>query len=444
MRGLAVVCVAALVAAAPTVAHARSDGGGDAEEAVAEETVYVTGAPTCCLYSWGPTWMWLTWVSESSHDDQGNEITYAEVRYIREDAEEQEDDDNWTVVGAETDWQHKITGLELNVVYRYQVRVGSVAGTSPWSESFAERARTRPSPIYRPALTRGDGSLSVSWAQLPDSVDIDYTGYYVYWTRSDTRFKFQTWDWPRSEFIPSPGDCHASEDMNFIITGLDNGHSYDVLVRARSSWGDLSTPVREFEQSSTATPIASAGSLEPVAAFAPCQEPLQPVTQHVRLDSNPAFLVAPTPDPSADPTPDPEPEEQRPLTEEQRLLTEEQRLLTAEFVEGTVPAAHSGRTRTFTVRIQFSHPLRVSYKTLRDDLLVVTNGNARKFKRVDGRNDLWEIHIRPYFNGDVTLRLPAATNCTKTGKSFTQVCTAEGEPLSHDVTLTVPGPSADD
>ena len=403
--------------------------------------------------------MWLTWVAESSHDYQGNEITYAEVRYIREDVEDKENDDNWTVVTAETDWQHEITGLELHVVYRYQVRVGSVAGTSPWSESFAEGARTRPSPIYRPTLTRGDGSLSVSWPQLPDSDVIDYTGYYVYWTKSNTPLKYRTWAWPRSEFIPSPGDCHASEDMNFTITGLDNGHSYDVLVRAKSSWGDLSTPVLEFEQSSTATPIASAGSPEPVAAFAPCPEPvLQPVQQSVRLDSNPAFLVTPEPDPAPDPAPDPEPDPSDDPAPDPSADTapdpaddptpdpepEERRLLTAEFVEGTVPAAHSGRTRTFKVRIQFSDPLKMSYKTLRDDLLVVTNGNARKFKRVDGRNDLWEIHIKPHSNYDVTLRLPAATNCTKTGKSFTQVCTGEGEPLSHDVTLTVPGPSADD
>ena len=395
----------------------------------------MTGAPTCCLYSWGSTWMWLNWMAESSHDYHGNEITYAEVRYIREDVENKENDDNWTVVRAETDWQHEITGLELNVVYRYQVRVGSVAGTSPWSDSFAERARTRPSPIYRPTLTPGDGSLSVSWPQLPDSDDIDYTGYYVYWTKSNTPLKYRTWAWPRSEFIPSPGDCHASEDMSFTITGLDNGHSYDVLVRAKSSWGDLSTPVLEFEQSSTATPIASAGSPEPVAAFTPCPEPvLQPVTQIVRLDSNPAFLVTPAPDPSADPAPDPSAD---PAPDPE---PEERRLLTAEFVEGTVPTAHSGRTRTFRVQIQFSDPLKVSYKTLRDDLLVVTNGHARKFKRVDGRNDLWEIHIKPHSNYDVTLRLPAATNCTKTGKSFTQVCTGEGEPLSHEVTLTVPGP----
>ena len=115
--------------------------------------------------------------------------------------------------------------------------------------------------------------------------------------------------------------------------------------------------------------------------------------------------------------------------------------LTAEFVASTVPHAHDG-SREFTVRVQFSEPIAVSYRRLRDDLLEVTNGSALKFKRVDGRNDLWEIHVKPSGTGDVTLLLRAATECATSSdgqaRSQTQVCTAAGMALSHDLTLTVP------
>ncbi|WP_420622592.1 YncE family protein [Candidatus Poriferisodalis sp.] len=115
--------------------------------------------------------------------------------------------------------------------------------------------------------------------------------------------------------------------------------------------------------------------------------------------------------------------------------------LTAEFVASTVPHAHDG-SREFTVRAQFSEPIAVSYRRLRDDLLEVTNGSALKFKRVDGRNDLWEIHVKPSGTGDVTLLLRAATECATSSdgqaRSQTQVCTAAGLALSHDLTLTVP------
>ena len=105
-----------------------------------------------------------------------------------------------------------------------------------------------------------------------------------------------------------------------------------------------------------------------------------------------------------------------------------------------MPESHSG-VRKFTVRILFSEPLKVSYRTLRDDLLEVTNVKALKFKRVVKRNDLWEIHIKPTA-ADVSLLLPAATEYVmpEDGQAARQVqaCTGDGKPLSHDVELDVP------
>ena len=55
--------------------------------------------------------------------------------------------------------------------------------------------------------------------------------------------------------------------------------------------------------------------------------------------------------------------------------------LTAEFQDA--PDKHLG-TGVFTFIIAFSEPISISYVTLRDDSLDVTNGSATKAKRVNG------------------------------------------------------------
>ena len=110
--------------------------------------------------------------------------------------------------------------------------------------------------------------------------------------------------------------------------------------------------------------------------------------------------------------------------------------LTASFVADTVPSGHGGAGEVFTVRIRFSEDVGVSYKVLRDDALVVDGGVARRFKRVDGSNSLWEIHAEPASDADVTLTLPLTEDCT----ADDAVCTDSDKPLSHSVTITIPGP----
>ena len=109
--------------------------------------------------------------------------------------------------------------------------------------------------------------------------------------------------------------------------------------------------------------------------------------------------------------------------------------LTAEFQDA--PDKHLG-TGVFTFKISFSEPISISYKTLRDDSLEVTNGSATKAKRVDGQSDLWEITVEPDSNADVTVVLPVTGDCT----TQDAVCTRDGTELSNRSELTVPGPAA--
>ena len=109
--------------------------------------------------------------------------------------------------------------------------------------------------------------------------------------------------------------------------------------------------------------------------------------------------------------------------------------LTAGFRDA--PDKHLG-TGVFTFKIAFSEPISISYATLRDDSLEVTNGSATKAKRVNGQSDLWQITVEPDSDADVTVVLPVTGDCT----AQDAVCTRDGTELSNRSELTVPGPAA--
>ena len=111
--------------------------------------------------------------------------------------------------------------------------------------------------------------------------------------------------------------------------------------------------------------------------------------------------------------------------------------LTASF-EG-VPEAHGGPdSEAFTFRVRFNLEPRVSYKVLRDESFAVTGGEVRKARRVDGRNDLREIHVEPEGWDDVRVMLAGGRACGTEGA----ICTADNKVLANTAVATVPGPLA--
>ena len=109
--------------------------------------------------------------------------------------------------------------------------------------------------------------------------------------------------------------------------------------------------------------------------------------------------------------------------------------LTASF-EG-VPEVHDGSS-PFTFRVRFSQEPRVSYKVLRDESFAVTGGEVDKARRVDGRNDLREIHIEPKGWDDVAVMLAGGRACGTRGA----ICTVDGKVLANTAVATVLGPLA--
>ena len=104
--------------------------------------------------------------------------------------------------------------------------------------------------------------------------------------------------------------------------------------------------------------------------------------------------------------------------------------LTASF--GNVPAEHDGPE--FTFDLTFSEEPRVGYRVLRDDAFAVTGGAVERAQRqTPGSDRRWTITVEPQGHGDVSVTLPATTDCDAEGA----VCTSDGRPLSNANAATV-------
>ena len=110
--------------------------------------------------------------------------------------------------------------------------------------------------------------------------------------------------------------------------------------------------------------------------------------------------------------------------------------LTAGFQD--LPDSHDGST-AFTFRVLFSEDVGISYVNMRDDAFSLSEGDVTGARRVDGRNDLWEVTVEPDDNSDVGITLPPNRSCTTTGA----ICTREDSPrqLTNSPTATVTGPA---
>ena len=110
--------------------------------------------------------------------------------------------------------------------------------------------------------------------------------------------------------------------------------------------------------------------------------------------------------------------------------------LTASFKN--LPATHDGSSE-FTFQVEFSEDVGISYAVLRDDGFTVTGGDVTGARRVNGRNDLWEINVDPDGQGDVSITLPGNRACGTTGA----VCTRGENPqaLSNSPSAMVAGPT---
>ena len=102
----------------------------------------------------------------------------------------------------------------------------------------------------------------------------------------------------------------------------------------------------------------------------------------------------------------------------------------------SAPATHDGSAE-FTFDIGFSEEFGLSYVTLKLHAFNVTGGEVRKAQRTDKPSNIpWRITVKPLGTGDVTIELPATTDCDAQGA----ICTGDGRKLSNSLNFTVSGP----
>ena len=108
--------------------------------------------------------------------------------------------------------------------------------------------------------------------------------------------------------------------------------------------------------------------------------------------------------------------------------------LTASFTN--LPEGNHGES-AFKFDIRFNQDVATQHLVMQEDVMTVTNGEVTGAERVNGAKSLWRITVQPVDGRDVTVQLPATTDCSATGA----VCTGgdNPQPLSNSITHTFPG-----
>ena len=124
-----------------------------------------------------------------------------------------------------------------------QVRATNGAGDSEWSESSTAKTDAlppeAPSQPAAPSLTRGDEKIDVSWTAPASNRSriTDYDVRYCDTSNSNVCDDDDTddVDWTK---LDDEGDNATSTATTASITGLTNGTTYEVQVRATNAIGD--------------------------------------------------------------------------------------------------------------------------------------------------------------------------------------------------------------
>ena len=155
-------------------------------------------------------------------------------------------DDSWTIVSSSgTDTTATISGLSNGITYQVQVRALNGAGLGAWSPSATGSPPVqRPSAPAAPSITANHLSLGVSWT-APEANGSDITDYDANHLRYCAVSGSSCGAWQDKS--------HTGTAVTATITGLTNGTSYQVQVRATNSVG-----TSDWSASSTGTPGAQA------------------------------------------------------------------------------------------------------------------------------------------------------------------------------------------
>ncbi len=151
-----------------------------------------------------------------------------------------------------------VTGLTNDTAYQVQVRAANSVGDSSWSASAkATPTAQKPDAPAAPTLTYGDQSLTATWSEPADN-GADISDYDVRYCVSSTGCDAAN-EWTA---LDDTGNNATSTATTATVSGLTNGTSYQVQVRAGNSKGDSSWSASATEKPSTVPNAPAAPTLE--------------------------------------------------------------------------------------------------------------------------------------------------------------------------------------
>jgi len=137
-----------------------------------------------------------------------------------------------------------ISGLTNGTAYEVQVRASNSNGAGPWSEAAEAKPISAPARPSTPIVEPGNTKLVVTWTAPADNGS-PITGYDVEYC-TGTCANDADWD----------DNSHSGTDTRDEITGLENGTTYRVRVRAINDVGGAGLGVGPWSPVRTAAPKA--------------------------------------------------------------------------------------------------------------------------------------------------------------------------------------------
>ncbi len=207
--------------------------GGAGDWSSTEMWPTLPGEPAISAVTPGDRTLTVRW---NAPNDGGARITSYDVRHVLTSGNEMVEanwtleEDAWTV----GDLTYEISGLTNGEEYDVQVRAVNDAGGGAWTASTTEAPMgvlSTPDQTAAPALTPGDQSLTVAWSTPASNGGAVITAYDVRHILTSEDETVEA-NWTLEE------DAWTAGALTYEISGLTNGMSYDVQVRAVNDAGD--------------------------------------------------------------------------------------------------------------------------------------------------------------------------------------------------------------
>jgi len=204
-----------------------SHGNGEWSALASAMPVGVPAAPTQLNVISDDQRLELTWTAPV--DNGGSGIRDYDVQYSNDDGVTST---LWHESLESNTLSEEITDLNNGITYHLRVRARSDVGQGPWSEWALGQPATIPSAPNPPTLTPGNRQLHVAWNSPPSDGGAPIGGYAIrYSNDSEANDSEATWNhWSLS--------ADSQHLLHTTITGLSNGSTYAVQVRAQNHQGN--------------------------------------------------------------------------------------------------------------------------------------------------------------------------------------------------------------